>query len=102
MVCLSREGMHAACVGKIRNGMRIGIFSVTAVRGNRESKAKAVFFLFLVEHAEVSKSGSRYSERSYCDSTSVPKTPLTFKGTVCSWCCICVFLERKKNLKMMH
>lgn len=51
--------MHAARVGKIRNGVRIGIFSVTAVRGNRESKSKAVFLLFLVKHAEVSKSGSR-------------------------------------------
>lgn len=80
MDSLSGEGMHAACVCKIRNGLKIGIFCYGS---EGESKEKVVFVLFLVKHAEVPESGSRVTV-SYCDSTSVPKTPLTFKCTACN------------------
>lgn len=46
----------------------------------------------LVKQAEAPELGSRVtSKRSYCDSTSLPKIPLTFKFMVHSWYCICFF-----------
>lgn len=73
------QGMAGSLHWQMQGGVRMEIFFVLPLRGNRGLK-KAVFL-----QSEAPDSGSSRSEWSYCDSTSVPKILLMFQFTGRSW-----------------
>lgn len=58
----------------------IGIFCYSS-DGKQRIKGEACFLTFLSKAQGTQVRKQSYSEWSYCNSTSVPKTPLTFKCT---------------------